>query len=160
MLFAAMKARGLTTSLDTNDDPADQWGEVLARVFASVDILFCNLRGLAKITGLPQVEEAGPKLAEQVPNVVVKRGPAGASLYTRNGPLAAPGVPTAVVDTVGSGDSFAAGFLTQWLRGAPLAQCLAYANLTGALSTTRPGGTEAFRDVEHREAFLTDRMSR
>jgi len=29
--------------------------------------------------------------------------------------------------------------------------------LAGALSTTRSGGTEAFRDAEHREKFLAGR---
>jgi hypothetical protein len=31
-----------------------------------------------------------------------------------------------------------------------LEACLASGNLVGALSTTRPGGTEAFRDLAHR----------
>jgi hypothetical protein len=31
---------------------------------------------------------------------------------------------------------------------------LRYGNLTGALSTTRSGGTEAFREANHRESFL------
>jgi sugar/nucleoside kinase (ribokinase family) len=31
---------------------------------------------------------------------------------------------------------------------------LKFGNIAGALSVTRPGGTEAFRDAKHREAFL------
>jgi sugar/nucleoside kinase (ribokinase family) len=58
------------------------------------------------------------------------------------------------VDPVGAGDSFDAGFLHQYVRGADLPTCLAAGNLAGALSTTRPGGTEAFRDAAHREVFL------
>jgi sugar/nucleoside kinase (ribokinase family) len=61
-----------------------------------------------------------------------------------------------VVDSVGAGDSFNAGFLHQYLRGSDVETCLAAGNVTGALSTTRPGGTEAFRDVEHRRHFLRE----
>ena len=50
------------------------------------------------------------------------------------------------VDDVGAGDSFAAGFIHQFLTGAKLEDCLAYANVVGAYSTTKEGGTEAFRD--------------
>jgi sugar/nucleoside kinase (ribokinase family) len=57
---------------------------------------------------------------------------------------------------VGAGDSFDAGFIAQYVRGADLGTCAAYGNLAGALSTTRPGGTEAFRDREHRERFFRE----
>jgi sugar/nucleoside kinase (ribokinase family) len=58
------------------------------------------------------------------------------------------------VDTIGAGDSFDAGFLHHFIRGANVEDCLRYGNLTGALSTTRSGGTEAFREAGHRESFL------
>ena len=54
----------------------------------------------------------------------------------------------------GGGDSFDAGFLCAFVRGEDLPACLASGNLAGALSVTRPGGTEAFRDQYHREDFL------
>jgi sugar/nucleoside kinase (ribokinase family) len=60
------------------------------------------------------------------------------------------------VDTVGAGDSFDAGFLHEFVRGSDLKTCLASGNAAGALSTTKPGGTEAFRDAQHRETFLRD----
>jgi len=50
------------------------------------------------------------------------------------------------VDTVGAGDSFNAGFLHKFIRGAGLQDCLEYGNVSAALSATRAGGTEAFRD--------------
>jgi len=45
--------------------------------------------------------------------------------------------------------------LSEFVRGADLVTCLEAGNRAGALCTTRPGGTEAFRDVEHRERFLS-----
>jgi sugar/nucleoside kinase (ribokinase family) len=59
-----------------------------------------------------------------------------------------------VVDPVGAGDTFDAGFVHQFIRGAKIEDCLKFANCAGALSVTRAGGTEAFRDASHREAFL------
>jgi sugar/nucleoside kinase (ribokinase family) len=55
---------------------------------------------------------------------------------------------------VGAGDSFDAGFIHQYIRGAEIEECLRFGNITGALSVTRAGGTDAFRDKSHRGAFL------
>jgi sugar/nucleoside kinase (ribokinase family) len=60
------------------------------------------------------------------------------------------------VDTIGAGDSFDAGFLAAWLGGATAEQSAQAGNITGALSTQRPGGTEAFRDRGLMEEFLRD----
>jgi fructokinase len=45
--------------------------------------------------------------------VVVTRGPEGSTAYTPKGPVDEPARPVAVVDTVGAGDAFHAGFLAQ-----------------------------------------------
>jgi sugar/nucleoside kinase (ribokinase family) len=58
------------------------------------------------------------------------------------------------VDPVGAGDSFDAGFLHEYIRGSDVKTCLAAGNRAGALSVTRAGGTEAFRDAEHRTKFI------
>jgi sugar/nucleoside kinase (ribokinase family) len=58
------------------------------------------------------------------------------------------------LDSVGAGDSFDAGFLHAYLNSKSLKECLDAGNAAGALCTTRPGGTEAFRDQAHREKFL------
>jgi sugar/nucleoside kinase (ribokinase family) len=64
------------------------------------------------------------------------------------------------VDPVGAGDTFDAGFVHQFIRGAKIEDCLKFANCAGALSVTRAGGTEAFRDAAHREAFLSKHAAR
>lgn len=51
-----------------------------------------------------------------------------------------PGLSIQVVDTIGSGDSFAAGFVSAYLSGAPLEACCHFGNLTGALNATKKGG--------------------
>jgi len=67
-----------------------------------------------------------------------------------------PSIAVDAVDAVGAGDSFDAGFLHEYVRGADLRSCLRAGNLAGAFSTTRPGGTEAFRDAKYREQFFRE----
>jgi sugar/nucleoside kinase (ribokinase family) len=153
-LFQQMKQRGLTTSLDTNDDPDDQWNAGVWDVFPFVDILFLNEREARKLSGAQTPAEAFARLAGRVPILVVKLGAQGALLRTAGRELRAPSVAVTVEDTVGAGDSFDAGFLYQYVRGAGLQACLRFAAVAGAFSTTRAGGTEAFRDKQRLRAFM------
>lgn len=153
-LFAEMKHRGLTTSLDTNDDPEQKWGEVVEDLLSKVDLLFCTEQELTQIAGVNDLELAAGKLSARVPVLVVKRGPRGASVYSGAKHWHVDSVPVAVVDTVGAGDSFDGGFLHQWIHGAALETCLSYGNVSGALSVTRSGGTESFKDRIYKERFF------
>jgi sugar/nucleoside kinase (ribokinase family) len=156
-LFRKAKEAGLTTSLDTNDDPENRWSDDIQLVLKYVDILLPNEHEACKLTKVDDPERAAEILSGKVPLVVIKRGSLGA--MARRGREKFAGFPpvTAAVDPVGAGDSFDAGFIHQFIRGAKVEDCLKFANITGALSTTRAGGTEAFRDARHRESFLRAR---
>jgi len=153
-LFRRMKSAGLTTSLDTNDDPEDRWDSVLEKILPHVDILLPNQREAMKMSRADDVETALSWLAQKVETVVVKMGASGAVAIRDGHRFSAPAVPVTVIDPIGAGDSFDAGFLHQFLRGADLTTCLAYGNLCGAFSTTDCGGTEAFRDAARMQEFL------
>jgi len=153
-LFEKMKQKGLTTSLDTNDVPEDRWNNDLLDVFEYVDIFLANEREAKKIARADNLEEAIPALSPRVPVLVVKLGAEGALARGPSGQVRCPALKVKVVDPVGAGDSFDAGFIHQYVRGAALADCVAYGNTAGAFSTTRPGGTEAFRDRLHFEDFF------
>jgi len=155
-LFQHFKSRGLTISLDTNDDPDDRWGGNLYDVLRYVDVFLPNEREACKAAGTEDLEAAVKKLSELVPLVVVKLGKEGAMAQRGSERFLSPPQNVEPVDTVGAGDSFDAGFLHQFLRGGDLPACLASGNLAGALSVTRPGGTEAFRDAAHRKMFLRE----
>jgi sugar/nucleoside kinase (ribokinase family) len=94
------------------------------------------------------------RLASLVPVLAVKLGPEGALARCGAERFSCPALNVEAIDPVGAGDSFDAGFIHQYVRGADLATCLAYGNLAGAFSTTRPGGTEAFRERANLEDFL------
>jgi sugar/nucleoside kinase (ribokinase family) len=155
-LFQLLKAKGLTISLDTNDDPDDQWEGGLLEVLRHVDVFLPNEREACKAAGTEDLEAAIHKLSKLVPLVVVKLGPKGSLAQRGAERFTSPPQEVVPVDTVGAGDSFDAGFLHEYVRGSDLPTCLASGNRAGALSTTRPGGTEAFRDAQHREQFLRE----
>jgi sugar/nucleoside kinase (ribokinase family) len=156
-LFRRMKEAGLTTSLDTNDDPADTWEGGLQDALRYVDVFLPNEREAPKAAGVQDLETAVKKLAAIVPVVVVKLGREGAMAQRGSERITSPAFSVDAVDAVGAGDSFDAGFLHEYVRGADLGACLAAGNLAGAFSTTRPGGTEAFRDAKHRARFFRER---
>jgi sugar/nucleoside kinase (ribokinase family) len=153
-LFRALKVRGLTLSLDTNDDPEDRWSGPLDDILPLIDILLPNEDELCRIARKPTVEEALDVLSARVPAIAVKCGAQGAIVQQGPRRFRAPSVSVDPVDTIGAGDSFNAGFLAAWLRGADPEICAKAGNIAGALSTQRPGGTEAFRDADLRESFL------
>ena len=152
-LFREMKAAGLSTSFDTNDDPEDRW-EGVFDVLANVDVFLPNEREAMRLTGAASLDAAVEKLAPRVPVLAVKLGRLGALARRGKEEFRCPAAKVSPVDPVGAGDSFDAGFLYQYVKGADLRTCLQYGNLAGALSTTMPGGTEAFRDRSRVEEFF------
>ena len=156
-LFREMKAAGLSTSFDTNDDPQDRW-EGVFDVLPHVDVFLPNEREALRLTGAATLEAAVNGLAKRVPVLAVKLGAQGALARRGKEEFRSPAAKVTPVDPVGAGDSFDAGFLYRYVKGADISACLHYGNLAGALSTTMPGGTEAFRDRRNVEHFFQEHL--
>ena len=158
-LFRQAKEAGLTTSLDTNDDPEGKWGEDLLAVLKYVDIFLPNDREAKKIAKTQDLSQALNLLAGLSKVVVVKRGPGSA--ICRSGDeqwsLAPPNVTK--VDDIGAGDTFNAGFIHLYIAEAKLEDCLAFANIAAAYSVTKEGGTEAFRNRSGLISFIRQQWS-
>lgn len=144
-VFARARAAGVTTSLDTNWDPAGRWTGV-RDVLAYTDVFLPNEAELAAITGVPDPSEAAAELVAHGTVVALKSGASGAQAWWPGGACRQPGLAVSVVDTTGAGDSFDAGFLAGWLRGMPIQRCLAMGVAAGSLSTRAAGGTAAQPD--------------
>lgn len=153
-LLQRIKSAGLTISMDTNDDPDNQWGHGLMHALEYVDVFLPNASEAQRITGTSDVDTALSKLAERIPVVAIKLGAKGAIAQRGKERVHAPGLKVDFVDAVGAGDTFDAGFLHQFVRGSDLMTCLKSGNAAGAFSTTRAGGTEAFRNPEWRQKFF------
>ncbi len=159
-LFRRAKEKGLTTSLDTNDDPEDSWGDDLQPVLKFVDIFFPNEREAKKIARTEDLVQAIAKLSETVRLVVVKLGSQGALAREGAKEWRAPQLRVNVIDVVGAGDSFDAGFIHRFIEGASVPECLNFANVAGAFSTMREGGTEAFHNRDEVMRFFREQSER
>ena len=158
-LFRSAKEKGLSTSLDTNDDPADEWGDDLTRALPFVDLIFPNEREALKISRAENLDQAARKLSQVCGAVVIKRGDQGALARKKEEEFRCEPLSVDVKDAVGAGDSFDAGYIHRFLKGASMQECLDYANLAGAYSTTREGGIEAFRDRDGIRLFFEERLN-
>lgn len=153
-LFRQLKQTGLTISLDTNDDPDDRWEGLVEGLLPLVDVLLPNESEACRMTGAGSVDDAIERLGAIVPVVAVKCGSRGALVRYSGITRRIEPITVEPVDTIGAGDSFNAGFLHAWLRGLPPELAARAGNLTGAFSTLRSGGTEAFRDTALMKTFF------
>ena len=100
-LFRLLKAKGLTISLDTNDDPDDRWEGGLHEILRHVDVFLPNEREACKAAGTEDLEAAVRKLSKLVPLVVVKLGPKGSMAQRGVERIMSPAQEVVPVDTVG-----------------------------------------------------------
>jgi len=141
-LFTRAHSSGLTTSLDTNWDPSGQW-QGLDELLQLTDVFLPNENEALALTKSSSLESALSILGQQRPLVVVKRGGQGAHAFRDGTTAYAPALPVQVVDTIGAGDSFDAGFIYGWLNGWSMEKSLDMAVACGSLSTRGAGGVSA-----------------
>jgi fructokinase len=143
-------ASDVTRLLDINLRKNCYTRETIAESLQQADILKLNepeAEFLARMFGLPHTpldrfaEEALRRW--ELSHCVITLGERGAFAASASGQSAySPGFGVRVVDTCGSGDAFAAGFLKRLLEGAPLPECLEFGNSIGAIVSTQRGATE------------------
>jgi ribokinase len=145
-LLAALEARGVTVSLDTNWSPLGDWDSVRA-VLPYVDVFLPNEGEALHISGKDDLDQAGKWLAGVTGLTVIKCGAQGAVAFS-GGERQQFAVPQAlldglqIVDTTGAGDNFDAGFIFAWLQGAALADCVALGMKCATASLGAIGGIE------------------
>lgn len=148
-LFRRAHLHGLTTSLDTNYDPSEKWLG-FDELLSVTDVFLPNQTEALSITKSSDVESASKLLAQKSKLVAVKLGADGAlacQLGVRK-IAGAESISVNVVDTVGAGDSFDAGFLYGYLNQWNLQKSLRLACVCGALSTQSPGGVNGQPTLE------------
>lgn len=161
LLFRRAKETGLTTSLDAQWDPEEKWELPLESLLPYVDIFLPNIQEFKFLTRSNSLEEGIGKIGPYSHFVVVKNGSDGAYGWDGSRLFHQPAfVNSKVVDTVGAGDSFDAGFIRDFIRGKPFLACLETGALAGALNTTMAGGTGAFKDPEAIKMLAIEKFKR
>ncbi|MBV8810083.1 MAG: bifunctional hydroxymethylpyrimidine kinase/phosphomethylpyrimidine kinase, partial [Acidobacteriaceae bacterium] len=143
-LFARAKRMGLTTSLDCNYDPSEKWNSRIEQVLRHTDIFFPNEQEALLLTGSRSVEAAARALGKLAHIVAVKLGAKGVFVFHDGNSFHVPARKVRVVDTTGAGDSFNAGFLSQFLRGASVRVATNAGLAAATRCVARVGGTAAF----------------
>lgn len=155
-LFRFAKAAGMTTSFDPQWDPLEKWQMNAQEILPYVDVFFPNESELLKLTGTSTLEAAVESIRELVNIMVVKRGAKGSLLWVDGRTRELPAfLNKKVIDAIGAGDSFNAGFIHKFIRNHSVESCQEFANLTGAISTQAAGGTAAFNDFQNRLDYAT-----
>ncbi len=152
-LFERARSCGLTTSLDTNYDPSEKWPG-FDKLLPTIDIFLPNKTEALSITQSKDIESAARQLADKCNLVVIKLGADGAMLQAQDQTIYAASIPVTIVDTVGAGDTFDAGFLCGYLMGWELGKSLQLAAVCGSLSLRASGGTAAQPALGETLAFL------
>ena len=141
------EAAGVPVSMDLELADAPGPSAELAALLPRLDLLFVNrsMRAVLDELGLPGA--GGPAL-------VTTLGAEGARYEDASGTVHQPGISVDVKDTTGAGDCFAGAFLNARLSGAPVARCLAFANVAAALSTRAYGAQAALPSRPEVDAHL------
>ncbi len=129
--IAALGQRGAAIAIDPGW-PAEGWTDAVQREtatwFAACDYILINEIEALALSGKSSLDDAVPVLRAMLkPDalLVVKRGRDGASAYGAGNPYHCPAPLCEVVDTVGAGDAFNAGFIDAILAGAAIDASLA-----------------------------------
>ncbi|MBR4263499.1 MAG: carbohydrate kinase family protein, partial [Paludibacteraceae bacterium] len=129
------KKNGVTTSLDSQWDPAEKWDLDYKTVLPLVTVFMPNETELKFLTQSQTLDEAIEKIRPYINAAVIKCGSRG-SLLMRQGKqdrVQKALLNKNVVDCIGAGDSFNSGFITRLAAGDPLDKCQQYGNMTGAV---------------------------
>ncbi|MEI7031308.1 carbohydrate kinase family protein [Streptomyces pratensis] len=140
---ASAAGNGARIFADVGWDETGRWDLDALPDLAHCEAFLPNAQEAMLYTATDCPRAAAHALAERVPLAVVTLGAEGAyAVDGRTGAHAAvPAIQVEALDPTGAGDVFVAGFVTGTLADWPLADRLAFAGLTAALSVQEFGGS-------------------
>lgn len=129
---------------------------VMEELFEMADLILPGIEEGRVVFGTDEPQTIGERLVERgAEAVAVKLGAEGALVSTPEGSDRIAGIEVeAVVDEIGAGDGFAAGFLAGHLRGQDPYQAARLGNAVGAFCTTVIGDVEGLPTNEELDVFL------
>jgi len=142
------KKHNLTISFDPNIR-LKMWTKEEAKIYIekilpNVDVLLIGDEEIEILLGETTIEAAIKTFHNYgIEKVIVKKGAKGAVSSDGKNIYEVDAIkPKALVDTVGAGDGFAAGFLTELVKGKNLEDCVRFANAVGSLVVGVEGDNE------------------
>ncbi|MFJ4684823.1 carbohydrate kinase family protein [Streptomyces sp. NPDC088789] len=135
--------KGTRVFADVGWDDTGAWDLAGLTDLEHCEAFLPNAQEAMRYTGTDCPRKAAHALSRHVPLAVVTLGPEGAyAVDGRTGEAAeVPAIAVEALDPTGAGDVFVAGFVTGTLADWPLADRLAFAGLTAALSVQEFGGS-------------------
>lgn len=157
-LHTPPERRTHAVSFDVNHRPA-LWppgtaAPVLRELADRADIVFVGLDEAQGLWGADLRATDVRRMLSRPRVLVVKDGGRGATAFTEHGECTVPALATEVVEPVGAGDAFAAGFLAGLCRGSDLTRALRLGHLTAASALKVVGDHGPLPDEDTVEAML------
>ncbi|MEZ3159198.1 sugar kinase [Microbacterium sp. BWT-B31] len=142
-------SEGVPISFDVNHR-ASLWGpdEDAARIYREIatqaTIVFAGADEASLLVGAGSPDDLALRIAELgASQVLIKMGEDGCVARLDGTPMTVPAVSVRPLDTVGAGDAFVAGYLAEYLAGAPVKVRLDTAVRAGAFACLGPGDWES-----------------
>ena len=160
-LLERARAAGLVVSLDTDWDPEGRWMADFEPLCPLLDYLFLNVeeaRHLAETDIPAEIAEFFQRRGAKT--VVLKRGAAGCTIFTREKEFLLPAYDVTTIDTTGAGDCFCGGFLAGLCRGLSLEEAGRLGNALGACSVQKVGGTDGVLRYEETVEWMASADAR
>ncbi len=165
VLAAMRRARsdGIPVSFDLNLR-LENWGweagfrEVVETAVELADVVLGAASDeIGALAGISDPVEAAKALAGGDRLVIARLGAAGAVACSANAVTTGPGFEVSVVDTVGAGDAFDAGFIAARIQGDDVAGAVRWGNAVAGLTVAQPGARSSPTRSEV-EALLDQQM--
>ncbi len=158
---AAAEARtsGCAVSFDPNLrrrlSTVDEARDAFARLLSFATMILVSADEATALAGTPDVNAAEEWFLERGAGLVVtKRGTEGAQATDGSQRWSCPPHQVSVVDPIGSGDAFAAGFLSRWYEDRDCLAALRAGTVTAALAMTTAADIDALPTRADLEAIL------
>ena len=142
---------------------SDTVTEHLRRILPKIDLVVGTIEEFNIAGGSPDIMESLSAVREYTDaTLLVKRGPLGCAVIDGAVPESLDqafngrGVDVEVLNVLGAGDAFSAGFLSGWVRGEDYDACCRYANACGALVVSRHGCAPAMPTRVELDYFLAN----
>lgn len=155
-IFSEAKRKGVIVCADMMKSRKGERLDAIRSALPFVDYFFANYDEASFLTGKTDEKDIANELLQcGVGNIVIKKGKSGCFIKNSEIEVQCPAfINDDLVDTIGAGDNFVAGFITGIIDGLDIQSCGRFANATASISVGAVGSTEGVKNKEQVLALL------